>query len=206
MGRSPLPRRLKLSSCVTTSTCGISGAFAPLSPTAGQVATCSSAVRHARPEGRAFDLHALGTPPAFVLSQDQTLHGCGPRRRDARGPTKWTPNTKRASSRFSCEGTAAVGAIKNQGHARVASTWRTASVTADPERPYLLITGSTRQASETTKMTPSRSIAHPLPPSTLSSRVACYSSQRGLLYHAVNDLSSGIKGVLKSLLQANHMR
>ncbi len=23
-----------------------------------------------------FDLHALGTPPAFILSQDQTLHLC----------------------------------------------------------------------------------------------------------------------------------
>ena len=31
-------------------------------------------MRHALPEGKAFDLHALGTPPAFVLSQDQTLH------------------------------------------------------------------------------------------------------------------------------------
>jgi hypothetical protein len=24
--------------------------------------------------GRAFDLHVLGTPPAFILSQDQTRH------------------------------------------------------------------------------------------------------------------------------------
>jgi hypothetical protein len=31
-------------------------------------------VRHSTPEGAACDLHALGTPPAFVLSQDQTLH------------------------------------------------------------------------------------------------------------------------------------
>jgi len=28
-----------------------------------------NAVRHERP----FDLHALSTPPAFILSQDQTL-------------------------------------------------------------------------------------------------------------------------------------
>ncbi len=35
--------------------------------------------------------------------------------RQTRGPTSRTPNTKRASSRFSCEGTLAVGAIKNQG-------------------------------------------------------------------------------------------
>jgi hypothetical protein len=26
------------------------------------------------PEGTPFDLHALGTPPALILSQDQTLH------------------------------------------------------------------------------------------------------------------------------------
>ena len=26
------------------------------------------------PEGATFDLHALGTPPALILSQDQTLH------------------------------------------------------------------------------------------------------------------------------------
>ena len=94
MGRSPLPRRWKafLASC-ETSTCGISGAFAPLSPTAGQVATCSSAVRHAAPEGAAFDLHALGTPPAFVLSQDQTLHvmWTGATRK-ATGATVWTLN------------------------------------------------------------------------------------------------------------------
>ena len=37
--------------------------------------TCSSPVRHGRPpKGLPFDLHALGTPPALFLSQDQTLH------------------------------------------------------------------------------------------------------------------------------------
>src|SRR5258708_36009085 len=35
---------------------------------------CSSPVRHSLPESRAFDLHVLGTPPAFILSQDQTRH------------------------------------------------------------------------------------------------------------------------------------
>ena len=55
------------------SVCGISEAFAPLSPTAGQMPTCSSAVRHSPCKHGACDLHALGTPPAFVLSQDQTL-------------------------------------------------------------------------------------------------------------------------------------
>ncbi len=43
----------------------------------GRLATCSSPVRHGRaPKGLPFDLHALGTPPALILSQDQTLHQC----------------------------------------------------------------------------------------------------------------------------------
>jgi hypothetical protein len=29
-----------------------------------------------RKSGRTFDLHVLGTPPAFILSQDQTRHPC----------------------------------------------------------------------------------------------------------------------------------
>ena len=71
-------------------------------------------------EAAAFDLHALGTPPAFVLSQDQTRHRMGgadfaPRER----PTRWM-------SRFSCQG--ACGrreAIKNQAvRLAVRPTWR----------------------------------------------------------------------------------
>ena len=55
--------------------CGISRSFPRLSPTTGQVPTRYSPVRHSRPAetGQAFDLHVLGMPPAFVLSQDQTL-------------------------------------------------------------------------------------------------------------------------------------
>jgi hypothetical protein len=55
--------------------CGISRSFPRLSPTTGQVPTRYSPVRHS-PETEApgaFDLHVLGMPPAFVLSQDQTL-------------------------------------------------------------------------------------------------------------------------------------
>jgi hypothetical protein len=64
--------------CDVAISCGISSAFALLSPSVRQVA-------HAlltRPPLRYFvvnysisplDLHVLGTPPAFVLSQDQTL-------------------------------------------------------------------------------------------------------------------------------------
>src|SRR4051794_36030897 len=55
--------------------CGISRGFPRLSPTPGQVPTRYSPVRHSSPAetGKAFDLHVLSMPPAFVLSQDQTL-------------------------------------------------------------------------------------------------------------------------------------
>src|SRR5690606_21731735 len=44
-------------------------------PRRGRLPTCSSPVRHGRPPKRLpYDLHALGTPPALFLSQDQTLH------------------------------------------------------------------------------------------------------------------------------------
>ena len=33
-----------------------------------------SSVRHSVSDIEPFDLHVLGTPPAFVLSQDQTLN------------------------------------------------------------------------------------------------------------------------------------
>ena len=33
-----------------------------------------SPVRHSSSEEDSFDLHVLGTPPAFILSQDQTLN------------------------------------------------------------------------------------------------------------------------------------
>ena len=45
-------------------------------PPDGRLVTCYSPVRHSAPSAStwsSFDLHVLGTPPAFVLSQDQTL-------------------------------------------------------------------------------------------------------------------------------------
>ena len=58
---------------------GISTCFQVLSPSDGQV-THVLLTRSplffsggASSGGKAFDLHVLGTPPAFVLSQDQTL-------------------------------------------------------------------------------------------------------------------------------------
>jgi hypothetical protein len=59
-------------------TCGISYSFEQLSLTLGYVPTCYSAVRRSTAESKLslfpLDLHVLGTPPAFILSQDQTLH------------------------------------------------------------------------------------------------------------------------------------
>ena len=56
---------------------GISSRFQLLSPSERQVAhallTRSPLTREPKLL-RPFDLHVLGTPPAFVLSQDQTLH------------------------------------------------------------------------------------------------------------------------------------
>src|SRR6202044_3106576 len=61
----------------------------------GRLLTCYSPVRHSlfisiATEWSAFDLHVLGTPPAFVLSQDQTLHRDSDRPNPKQGarPTK----------------------------------------------------------------------------------------------------------------------
>ena len=70
------------SRCLPDTLCGISSRFQLLSPSERQVAHAlltRSPLSHLGSlteisELRAsFDLHVLGTPPAFVLSQDQTL-------------------------------------------------------------------------------------------------------------------------------------
>ena len=57
--------------------CGISSSFPEVFPTSGQV-THVLLTRPPLNRGVAppvsFDLHVLSTPPAFILSQDQTLH------------------------------------------------------------------------------------------------------------------------------------
>ena len=87
MGRRPLPERraseeaspFLTSPLAPVSSWGISDRFQPLSPSPGQVTyvflTRSPlySARHRSLEPFAFDLHVLGTPPAFILSQDQTL-------------------------------------------------------------------------------------------------------------------------------------
>ena len=69
--------------CGAVGLCGISSRFQLLSPTPGQVphvlltrSPLSYSCVHpkATAETTPFDLHVLGAPPAFVLSQDQTLY------------------------------------------------------------------------------------------------------------------------------------
>src|ERR1017187_4288195 len=80
MGRGPIPmRRPKLPfhlSITARSTFGISPSFLGLSQSSGQVThvllTRSRLCPRPKP-GSSLHLHVLGTPPAFVLSQDQTL-------------------------------------------------------------------------------------------------------------------------------------
>src|SRR5512139_1176518 len=79
MGRRPLPKRFAPSVgklLIFPTTCGISSPFELLSLTSGQVT--NALLTRSPLEDRIatispFDLHVLGTPPAFILSQDQTL-------------------------------------------------------------------------------------------------------------------------------------
>jgi hypothetical protein len=79
MGCRPIhwrPKALTTSPCGAAASSGISTAFAGLSQTKGQV-TYRLLTRAPVYYGYCYpilpDLHVLGTPPAFVLSQDQTL-------------------------------------------------------------------------------------------------------------------------------------
>ena len=68
--------------CHFDTSCGISDRFQPLSPSERQVAhvlLTRPPLSHIKIHSEeiifqaSFDLHVLGTPPAFILSQDQTL-------------------------------------------------------------------------------------------------------------------------------------
>ena len=85
IGREPTPNRIAPLTpipCGTVVSCGIRTPFGILSPCLGQVAHAlltRPPLKHTgfHPKTSAYmsplDLHVLGTPPAFVLSQDQTL-------------------------------------------------------------------------------------------------------------------------------------
>ena len=73
MKRSPFIQKATASRTIS----GISNAFAKLSQIQGQVThallTRAPLYSSNRSRNFSFDLHVLGTPPAFILSQDQTL-------------------------------------------------------------------------------------------------------------------------------------
>ncbi len=78
MGRGPIPQRGNCLFHPVTFVTGSYGVLARVSPgyppLRGRLPTCYSPVRRWYPYGYPHDLHVLGTPPAFTLSQDQTLH------------------------------------------------------------------------------------------------------------------------------------
>src|SRR5207237_8558117 len=80
IGHGPLfqhPTEVELcaSRMSATSVCGLVGDFSPVFLTGRQV-THVLLTRPPLPRvaARTFDLHVLGTPPAFILRQDQTRH------------------------------------------------------------------------------------------------------------------------------------
>ena len=93
-------------SCGLDMLCGISSRFQLLSPTERQVPHAlltRSPLTQGASSPRPFDLHVLGTPPAFVLSQDQTLKKLYLKRRSA---SNHFPNN--LSSKFTQEFSLAV--------------------------------------------------------------------------------------------------
>ena len=109
IGRETIPDRKKLSNNPDARETEYSG-LPPVSKcytkVKGTFLTCYSPVRHScTPESALpFDLHVLSTPPAFVLSQDQTLRkkttGPDPRRtRPDKNNKRTTPTPSRKTDR-----------------------------------------------------------------------------------------------------------
>src|SRR5262245_27367804 len=74
----------------------ISHPFRQLSQSGGQIThvlLTRSPLEYPPKEAFPLDLHVLSTPPAFVLSQDQTLH------RNQKTPTEKRPDHKRSTSK-----------------------------------------------------------------------------------------------------------
>ena len=72
----PTPQKLSPTSHATSKVYSVLDPVSQAYPKVqGRSPTCYSPVRHSSTPERAFpfDLHVLSTPPAFVLSQDQTL-------------------------------------------------------------------------------------------------------------------------------------
>ena len=84
------------------STSGISAPFDALFPTSGQVAyvLLNRSPLARRPKSPcSLDLHTLGTPQAFVLSQDQTLHQVLERARRWALGAVWDKSSCRSTAR-----------------------------------------------------------------------------------------------------------
>ena len=93
IGREAISKRITpfpSARCRAVGLCGISSRFQLLSPTPGQVihvlltrSPLGTSKIHPKTsfERTPFDLHVLGAPPAFVLSQDQTLYKMVSKRR-----------------------------------------------------------------------------------------------------------------------------
>ena len=108
IGREPIPRRktsFPAQPCDQTGTSGIRPRFQSLSRSRG--AGCprithpfATNPHRQKDSASSFDLHVLSTPPAFVLSQDQTLHkkqnNC---RQPKTGPPKPDPQKGRTRRR-----------------------------------------------------------------------------------------------------------
>ena len=78
IGREPIPNRKTFHTQTMRPgvICGIRPSFPGLSHSQGQVThvlLTRSPLIHPASRASSFDLHVLSTPPAFVLSQDQTL-------------------------------------------------------------------------------------------------------------------------------------
>lgn len=79
IGRDPIPYRKNLSRTTMQQcgACGITTRFQELFRSTGQVghALLTRSPLSPKPKsGIPFDLHVLSTPPAFILSQNRTLH------------------------------------------------------------------------------------------------------------------------------------
>jgi hypothetical protein len=95
-------------------------------PHRGRLSTCYSPVRHFPPQTSTevsirsftFDLHVLGTPPAFILSQDQTLRKDSPSRSlplpDACFPTALRTLVPRPAQKLSQTGSHRTSSIPSQ--------------------------------------------------------------------------------------------
>jgi hypothetical protein len=101
----------------SASTSGISPPFDELFPTSGQVAYVllnRSPLARLPKEPYPLDLHTLGTPQAFVLSQDQTLHQDWSWQRQglpARSPPRGGPYQQRCDEAASKLGTSRVTTV-----------------------------------------------------------------------------------------------